>query len=442
MSKLAINGGKKVRETKFPAYLPMGEEEKRAIIKTFESGVLSRFIGGWHEDFFGGPRVRELEEKWAAYYGVKHAIAVNSATSALYAAVGAIGTNPGDEIIVSPYTMCASATAPLIYNAIPVFADIEEDYFCLDVDSIEKNITKYTKAIIVVDIFGQPYDVDRINALAEKHNLYVIEDCAQAPHTFYKGKNGKKLSGTFGDIGIFSLNYHKHIHCGEGGILVTDSDELAEKLRLIRNHAEAVMGDRYTDVSDANLANMLGYNYRLPELEASILIEQLKKVQGLVEERVENVKYLEKGLSQIPFLTMPKKRENATHAYYLHALKFDKNKAGIDRKKYVDAVRAELMPIELRETEGVKVGAGYLKPLYLQPIFQRKIAFGTSGIPWTGEFYKGNVSYNRGICPIVEKMHFEKVIVHELMRPGMTKKDMDDVIEAFVKVSINLDEIR
>jgi perosamine synthetase len=442
MKQLAINGGKKVREQKFPAYRPMGEEERNSLIKTFDSGVLSRFIGSWHEDFYGGPRVQELEKNWAAHYGVKHAIAVNSATSALYAAVGAIGTNPGDEIIVSPYTMCASATAPLIYNAIPVFADIEEDYFCLDVKSIEKKITKFTKAIIVVDIFGQPYDIEGINNLAKKHNLIVIEDCAQAPHTFYTLNGKKKFAGTFGDIGIFSLNYHKHIHCGEGGIIVTDNDEIAEKLRLIRNHAEAVMGDKYTDNSDSNLANMLGFNYRLPELEAAILIEQLKKIERLVAERLDNVKYLESHLSQIPFLTMPKVRDNATHAYYLHAIKFNKQKAGVDRNKFVNAVKAELSPIELRETEGVKVGAGYVKPLYHQPLFQRKIAFGSQGYPWTGGAYKGDVNYNIGLCPVVEKMHFEEVITHELMRPGMQKNDLDDVVEAFLKVWKNINELK
>jgi dTDP-4-amino-4,6-dideoxygalactose transaminase len=420
----------------------MGDAEKTELVKTLESGILSRFIGAWHEDFYGGPRVRELEKNWAAFYNVKHAIAVNSATSALYAAVGAIGINPGDEIIVSPYTMCASATAPLVYNAIPVFADIEEDYFCLDAKSIEEKITPYTKAIIVVDIFGQPYDAEKINALAKKHGLYVIEDCAQAPLAHYTLNGKKKFAGTLGDIGIYSLNYHKHIHCGEGGILVTDNDDIAEKLRLIRNHAEAVVGDKTPDISDANLANMIGFNYRMPELEAAIVNEQLKKLPSLVDERLKNIQYLEKGLSAIPCLKMPKVRTGATHSYYLHALRYDKAVAGIDRKQFVEAVKAELMPIELRETEGVKVGAGYVKPLYYQPMFQRKIAFGTSGVPWSASFYKGDVSYNHGLCPTVEKMHFEEVIVHELMRPGMTKADLDDVIAAFTKVWENRHELK
>ena len=291
MSKLAINGGAKIRETKFPASKSIGKEEEDAVKRVFDSGVFSRFLGCWHEDFYGGPQVRMLEKEWAEHFNVKHAIAVNSATSALYCAIGAIGVGPGDEVIVSPYTMTASATAPLIYNAIPVFADIEEDYYCLSPDSIEERITKNTKAIVAVDIFGQSYDADRINAIAGKHDLFVIEDCAQAPGAKYKGK----WSGTLGDIGIYSLNYHKHIHTGEGGLLVTDDEELADKLRLIRNHAEAVVEAK----GYSSLVNMLGFNYRMTEIEAAIAREQLKKLEILLEKRVQNVKYVSKKLSEI-----------------------------------------------------------------------------------------------------------------------------------------------
>src|SRR3972149_2451196 len=178
MSELALLGGEKVRKTKFPAYRVIGHEEEEAVKRVFQSGIFSRFLGVWHEDFYGGPEIQALELEWAEYFNVKHAIAVNSATSALYCAVGATGVEPGDEIIVSPYTMSASAIAPLIYNAIPVFADIEKDYFCLDPISVEARITDRTRAILVVDIFGQPYDADRVNDIAKKHNLLVIEDCA------------------------------------------------------------------------------------------------------------------------------------------------------------------------------------------------------------------------------------------------------------------------
>lgn len=434
MPKLALLGGEKVRNKKFPAHKVIGREEENAVSRVFSSAIFSRFLGCWHEDFYGGPEVRAFEEEWARFFHVKHAIAVNSATSALYCAVGVAGVGPGDEVIVSPYTMTASAVAPLIYNAIPVFADIEEDYFCLSPESVEERITDRTKAIIVVDIFGQPYDADKINAIAKKYNLLVIEDCAQAPGSTYQGR----YAGTLGDIGIYSLNYHKHIHTGEGGFVVTNDDELAERVRLIRNHAEAVIGDKGYNT----LVNMMGFNYRMTEIEASIGREQLKKLPGLLDARNKNVEYLAKCLTAIPCLEPAKVRTGCKHVFYLHPIKFKSTVAGIHRNRFVEAVKAELEPTELRETEGVKVGVGYVKPLYLQPLYQNRIAYGNKGCPWTCDKYKGFVNYEKGICPVVERMHSAELITHELMHPGMTMNDMDDVFNAFNKVWENRGELR
>jgi len=431
MKKLAINGGEKVRKEKFPPYLPIGNEEKEAVLSVFDSHIFSKYLGCWHEDFYGGDRVRALESAWAKAFNVKYAFAVNSATSALYCAVGALEIEPFDEVIVSPYTMSASATAPLIYNAIPVFADVEKEFFCLDPDDVERKITDRTKAIIVVDIFGQPYS-ERINEIAKKHNLKVIEDCAQAPYA----KLGEKFAGTLGDIGVYSLNYHKHIHSGEGGIVVTNNDELADRISLIRNHAEAVVEAK----GQKNLINMIGFNFRMTEIEASIAYEQLKKLPHLVAERVKNVKYLENQLACIPFIKPAKIRENATHVYYTHPILFDENLACISRNRFVEAVQAELMPISLRESEGIQFSSGYVKPLYLQPIFQNKIAYGKSGFPWSlsGRQYE----YYKGMCPNVEELHFKKLFLHEYMRPGMTKRDLDDLAMAFIKVSENINELK
>lgn len=429
MGKLAINGGEKVRNKLFPAYRVIGEEEEKAVVEVLRSGILSRYLGCWAEDFYGGPQVQAMEKEWAGFYGVKHAISVNSATSALYCAAGAIGLEPGDEVIVSPYTMCASATAPLIYNAVPVFADIEYEYYCLDPEDVERKITDKTKAIIVVDILGQPYDANKINDIAKKYGLYVIEDNAQGPLATYKGK----YAGTLGDIGVFSLNYHKHIHCGEGGILVTDDDELAERMRLIRNHAEAVVEKKGV----TNLNNMIGFNMRMTEIEATITREQLKKVKWLVEERRRNVKYLEDNLKNIPFLRMPKIREGCEHSYYTHAIKYNESQTGVTRKRFVEAMQAELMPIELRETEGVKIGLGYEVPLYSQPLFKQKWAYGNTNYP-----FSDSVTYDGINCPTCERVCSEETVFHDLMRPFMSKQDLDDVIEAFHKVADNINELR
>lgn len=432
MNNLAINGGNKLRTEPFPAYNTIGAEEEEAALRVLRSGKLSTYLGTWHDDFYGGTEVQALERAWEKFFKVKHAISVNSATSGLYAAVGAAGIGPGDEVIVSAYTMSASATAALVYGAIPVFADIEEDYYCLDVKSVESKITKKTKAIIVVDIFGQVYDVEAMNALAAKHGLIVIEDAAQAPGAMYK----EKYAGTLGDMGIFSLNYHKHIHSGEGGIIVTDDDDLADRLRLIRNHAEAVLSARGIKSRD-ELVNMIGFNYRMTEIEAAIAHEQLKKLPALLEERLANTEYLNERLGKIPCLKKTNIRTQSKHVFYVHALQFDPDIAGMHRNTFIDVVKAELPRTILRDESTVLLSYGYVKPLYLQPLYQERIGFGKDGFP----FSQSNVEYPKGLCPVTEKMHNNLLITHEFMRPGMTKKDMDDVVSAFEKVWVYKDEI-
>jgi len=426
MSKLAIKGGRPIRRKPFPFYRTVGKEEKKAVTRVIDYGVLSDFLGSWHERFFGGREVQALEKEWAKYFGVKHAISVNSCTSALYCAVGAAGVEPGDEVIVSPYTMSASATAAIIFNGIPVFADIEEDYFCLDPDSIEKKISKRTKALIVVDLFGQPYDVAKINRIARKHNLTVIEDAAQAPGAKYRDR----FAGTLGDIGVFSLNCHKHIQSGEGGIVVTNNNRLADRIRLIRNHAEAVVGDK----NQKDIANMVGYNFRMTELEAAVARCQLKKLNSLISKRIKNCNYIASRLSRIPAIEGCHVRQNASHVYYIQPFKFKKDIAGVDRDTFLDAVRAELAPTKLSEDLGVRIWSGYCKPLYLSPIYQKRIAYGRSGYPFSNIRGKARIDYSKGICPVAERMHESELFVNDLMHSAMTRKDLDDVADAFEKV--------
>lgn len=285
-----------------------------------------------------------------------------------------------------------------------------------------------------MDIFGLPYDADAINAIARKHGLLVIEDTAQAPGALYKGR----YAGTLGDIGVYSLNYHKHIHCGEGGIVVTDNDELADRVRLIRNHAEAVVDDK--GVTD--LRNLIGFNYRMTEIEAAITRCQIKKLDMLIRMRQENCAYISEKLAEIPALEPARLREGCTHVYCAHPVKFKEEIAGLPRDRFIQAVVAELAPTELREGEGVVIGCGYVKPLYLQSIFQKKIAYGSKGCPFGPPWYNHAVTYHKGLCPVTERLHEKELFTHELMRPPVTREDLDDVVKAFWKVWENRDQLK
>jgi len=433
MSKLALLGGNPVRTAPFPGYAVIGAAEKQAVAEVLDSGILSRYLGEWDPDFYGGPNVRAFEAEWAALSGCRHAIAVNSCTSGLYAAVGAVGAGPGDEVIVSPYTMVASVTAAVVFNAVPIFADIDPQLYTLSADTIAARITKRTKAIIVVHLFGQSADMDPIMELARKHRIAVIEDCAQAPFATYKGRP----VGTLGDIGVFSLNYHKHIHTGEGGMCVTNDDMLADRLQMIRNHAEAVVEDKGTK----NLVNMIGFNFRLGEIEAAIGRSQLKKGPELIAQRKANVAYLERQLSRIHGLVMPKVGPGGDHVYYVHALDYDEERMGVSRELFVRAVKAELPVTQLREQEGPLMGGGYAKPIYLAPMFKKMIGYGTVQCPFRCPHYDGSPTYEAGLCPNAERAHGERVITHEMIRPPMTHSDLDMVAAAFEKVAENVREL-
>jgi perosamine synthetase len=428
MKQLAINGGKPVRTELFPAYNTIGSEEKAAALRVLDSGNLSQFLGAWHKDFFGGPEVRAFEENWSQAFGCKHSISVNSNTSGLITAIGACGIQPGDEVIVSPYTMSASALAPILYGGVPVFADIDEDNFGLCPQSVAAKITARTKAILVVHIFGNPAKMDEIMALAARHNLKVIEDCAQAPFAEYKGRK----VGTIGHIGVFSLNYHKHVHTGEGGVITTNDDFLAERCQLIRNHGEvAAEAKGVTDFT-----NTYGQNYRLTEIQAAIGSEQLKKLPQLIEQRLENAAYLAERLGSIPGLAAPVTESHSLHVYYLQAFKYSQAVFGVPRDRFIAAIKAEIPSAVLREDTPL-IGAGYVRPLYLQPLYQKRAA----GCSFNCPKYEGKVSYDKGLCPVAERMHFDELLTHEFMRPGMAKADLDNVVAAFRKVAEHAREL-
>ena len=420
MKKLVADTGRPIRTRPWADNITTGIQERNAVVKVLKSGYLSLFEGSHLPDapfsFWGGPLVQRLENAWSDYYGVKYSVAMNSATSGLYAAVGALGIGYGDEVIVSPYTMSACAAAPLVYGAIPIFADVELETGCLNPESIETHITGRTKAILVVHQFGIPADMDAIMRIAEKHRLRVIEDCAQAHGAIYKGR----YVGTFGDIGVFSLNANKTIQTGEGAVCITGNKELRYRLALIRNHGEAVVAAaRYN-----NIENIVGFNYRLTEIQAAIAIEQLKKLKYFNKTRLDLVDYLNERLRGYSCFVVPEGRRDCHSVYYLYPLRYVSRARDTTRKKLVRMINAE----------GVRFYQGYVKPLYLQPMYQRKVAF-RHGYPFSARENKIiKTNYFSGACPNAEKLYFEQMMINEHVRFPHSKKDMDDIVKAVKKV--------
>ena len=409
---LALNGGDRAVSRALLPYSSVGQAELEAVQKVFERGSLSGFYGSWGDEFLGGVEIKAFEKEWAQYFGVKHAISMNSATSCLYAAIGALGIGPGDEVIVPPFTMSATVVAPLIYGAIPVFVDIEPETFCLDAEKVVAAITDKTKAIIAVNLFGHPARLKALKALAEQRGIQLIEDNAQGPLAREDGR----FAGTVGDIGVFSLNYHKHIHSGEGGLCVTDDDDLAMRLQAIRNHAENIVEPAGIE----NIANLIGFNYRMTEMSAAVGRSQLKKVESEVGARQQIAQQLSEGLHGLEGITVPEVRPGCDHVYYVWAVRLDPDILGVSREKFSQALIAE----------GFPVFNGYVKPLYMLPLFQRRIGFGNSGWPFT----LTNRTYERGLCPVSERMYETELVCFETCAYSIDDDAMSQLLTAFRKV--------
>jgi perosamine synthetase len=430
--KLALHGGRPVRTTPFPARQTMGAEERAAVLQVMDTGVLSGYMGNAGPYFEGGTYVKKCERDWADYFGYKHAVTVNSWTSGLVAAVGAAGVGPGDEVITSPYTMSASATCALAYGAVPVFADIEPETFGLDPASVRASITDRTKAIVVVHLFGHPARMNELQAIADEFDLALIEDAAHAPGAEYMGRR----VGALRDVGGFSLNYHKHIHCGEGGVLVTDDDEIALRCQLIRNHGEAVVEGR----GITRLDNTVGWNFRLTELQAAIASAQLPKLEGHLERRRQLAARLGAVLAEIPGITPPSIVPGCSHSYYIYPIRYDESVTGVPRATFVRAVHAELP--QPYDYESTPLTEGYVRPLYLQPVYQQRIALGAKGFPFRDGAAESSVSYAPGICPVTERLYERELILSPLVREPLGLDDIDAFAEAFMKVGANLDALR
>jgi len=420
---LALLGGKPIRPEPYQQYNTIGDEEKKRAMKVLDGGVLSGFVARGNETFLGGPEVRKLEELFTVRFKSRWAVSFNSATSALHACLVAAGVGPGDEVIVPPYTMSATAAAAVMCHAVPVFVDIEADTFCIDTNQVADAITPRTKAIIAVNLFGQPADLAPLMKLAEGRSITVIEDNAQAPGALYK----ERLTGTIAHMGVFSLNRHKTIQCGEGGITLTNDETFALRLRLCRNHGEVVLPDwGLLEPSD-----MVGHNYRLSELHAAVAIPQLSKLDDLNHPRQELAQQLSRKIDTVDFLKAPIVRDRCTHVYYLYPLLYDASKTGVSRDTFIAAVNAE----------GINASR-YTIPTYKLPLFTKHRSVADRGFSKIFPLYDRTCPYAAGLCPVTERIEDEQIIVTNICRPPHTDQELNEFVDAVEKIINNIDRLR
>ncbi|MBI2653371.1 DegT/DnrJ/EryC1/StrS family aminotransferase [Candidatus Woesearchaeota archaeon] len=356
----------------------LGEEEIKAVANVLKSGIIAQ-----------GPKVNEIEEKFTKISGAKYAVALNSGTAALHTALKVAGIKENDEVITTPFTFIATANTILMQQAKPVFVDIEEDTFNIDAEKINEKITKKTKAIVTVDLFGHLCDYDVIDEIAEKNNLIIIEDACQAVNAEYKDKK----AGSFGDVAAFSFYATKNITCAEGGMMVTGNKDFAGKAKLFRQHGRADMaGYDYNDI---------GYNYRMTDINAAILLEQLKKLDFLTKKRIENAQYLSEGLGGIKGIGVPAVKKGHKHVFHQYTIKVDGFK--LDRDELAKHLNKK----------GIASSIFYPKSLHLCEHIKK---FGYGG----GDF------------PVAEEL--SKQVLSLPVHPHLTKEQLDLIINSIAEL--------
>lgn len=362
-------------DIKVPIAKPIiGEEEIENVVEVLKSGMIAQ-----------GPKVMEFEEKFANWIGAKYGIATNSGTSALHVALLACGIGEGDEVITTPFTFIASGNAIVYTGATPVFADIDLDTYTIDPDKIEDLITDKTKAILPVQLYGQAADMDKIREIAEKHDLKIIEDAAQAHGAEY---NGEKV-GTLGDMACFSFYPTKNMTTSEGGMITTNDEELAKKAQMFRAHGAS---ERYHH-------DEIGYNFRMTDIAAAIGLAQLKVIDEFNDKRISNADYLNEQLKDIEGIVTPKSPDNYKHVYHQYTVRVEKG----NRDDWV----------EFLTNKGIGTGIHYPIPLYNQPIYKKL------GI--------------EGDCPLAEKAADN--VISLPVHPSLTKEDLDLVVDVVKEAS-------
>jgi len=390
MEQLAIEGGKPVRDK----FLPYGhqwidEADIQAVIEVLRSDWLTT-----------GPRVRKFEQAFADLVSAKEAVAVSNGTAALHAAMYAVGIGPDDEVIVPPMSFAASANCVVFQGGTPVFADVDPDTLLLDPVQVEAEITPRTKAIVAVDYAGQPCDYDALRAIADQHGLVLVADACHALGGSYKGRP----VGSLADLNTFSFHPVKHITTGEGGMITTDDPQLAQRMRVFRNHGitsdhrqREQQGSWFYEMVD------LGYNYRLTDFQCALGMSQLRKLSGWVARRHEIARRYDAAFAEIPAVEPLDVRADISHAYHLYVIQLDLTRLQATRAEVFAALRAE----------GIGVNVHYI-PVHLHPFYRER--FGT----------------RPGLCQEAEAA-YERLITLPIS-PRMSDNDVEDVITAVKKV--------
>lgn len=401
MAGLALLGGEPLRKKPFTVWPQFGQDELDGLKKVLESGR-------WFAGMMGsepGTMVWELEKEFSSLHGVQFASAVANGSAALEVSLRALGIGEGDEVIIPAYTFVATATAVLQVGAIPVVVDIEPETLCIDPARLKQAITEKTRAVIPVHFAGQIANMPEIIKIAREHNLKIIEDAAHAAGAVRFGKR----AGSFGDTGCFSFQESKVMTSGEGGIITTNEEKIWKETRSLRSCGRYENRPWYEHFK-------LGWNYRLSEFQAAVLLAQLKRLQEQIEKREENAKYLTERISEIPGIYHPRDFSSQTkyHSYYYYVLIYQSEKFnGIPRDLFVKALRAEGIPAEVT----------YI-PIPDVPMFkQKKYPLRDMG------------------CPLTKKIASRIfVLMHQVLLG--TKKDIDDIVEAIMKVRENMEKMR
>jgi len=396
MSNLAISGGQAVRSEPWPAWPQHGPDVREAIARVGASGM-------YHPMF--GKETEAFEKAFAEYHGSAVAVAVAHGTTALQAAIAGAGIGCGDEVIVPAYTYAASAGAVVEQNAIPIFADSEPDSQGLDPEDVRRKLTPATKAIMVVHTNGYPCDMDAIMALAEKHNLIVIEDCSHAHGARYKGR----LVGTIGHFGAFSLQHKKNLSAGTGGVTITNDEAAGEQMRKIRNY-------EWHDI---------GHNWQISEFSSAIAAVELSHLDEKNAIRRANAATLLDALGDVPGITPLPGLPETEPVYYNVILQYDAEIVGAPRQAFVKTMAAEGIPIKM-----------FYQPLPRWPIFDKQ-NFYNKGCPFTCPLHEGNApEYKANSMPVAEAI-CGTVNLEIKVQPPCGKTEMQQIADAIHKIIEN-----